>query len=225
MRRAFLALLARDIRLAAGIGGGGGMAVFFFLTVVAIVPLGVGPDRAMLELLAPGMLWVGLLLASLLTLDRMFQADVEDGSFDLLSMGPLPLELVAVAKSVAHWVVTGLPLVIAAPVLGILLNLPPERMPLLIAAMLVGTPALSFIGAVGAAITVGVRRGGLLASLLVLPFYIPVLIFGVGAIEAAAGGFEGQAGMQAMLLLGALALASVAIGPFGAAAALRANLR
>lgn len=225
MRRAFLALLARDIRLAAGIGGGGGMAVFFFLTVVAIVPLGVGPDRPVLELLAPGMLWVGLLLASLLTLDRMFQADVEDGTFDLLSMGPLPLELVAVAKSLAHWVVTGLPLVIAAPVLGILLNLPPESMPLLLVAMLAGTPALSFIGAVGAALTVGVRRGGLLASLLVLPFYIPVLIFGVGAVEAAAGGFEGQAGMQALLLLGALTLASFAIGPIGAAAALRANLR
>lgn len=225
MRRAFLALLARDIRLAAGIGGGGGMAVFFFLTVVAIVPLGVGPDRPVLELLAPGMLWVGLLLASLLTLDRMFQADVEDGTFDLLSMGPLPLELVAVAKSLAHWVVTGLPLVIAAPVLGILLNLPPESMPLFVVAMLVGTPALSFIGAVGAALTVGVRRGGLLASLLVLPFYIPVLIFGVGAIEAAAAGFEGQVGMQALLLLGALTLASFAIGPIGAAAALRANLR
>ena len=225
MRRAFLALLARDIRLAAGIGGGGGMAVFFFLTVVAIVPLGVGPDRPVLELLAPGMLWVGLLLASLLTLDRMFQADVEDGTFDLLSMGPLPLELVAVAKSLAHWVVTGLPLVIAAPVLGILLNLPPESMPLLVVAMLAGTPALSFIGAVGAALTVGVRRGGLLASLLVLPFYIPVLIFGVGAVEAAAGGFEGQAGMQALLLLGALTLASFAIGPIGAAAALRANMR
>lgn len=225
MRRAFLALVARDIRLAAGIGGGGGMAVFFFLTVIAIVPLGVGPDRPVLELLAPGMLWVGLLLASLLTLDRMFQADVEDGTFDLLSMGPLPLELVAVAKSLAHWVVTGLPLVLAAPVLGILLNLPPESMPLLVLAMLVGTPALSFIGAVGAALTVGVRRGGLLASLLVLPFYIPVLIFGVGAVEAAAGGFEGQAGLQALLLLGALTLASFAIGPIGAAAALRANLR
>lgn len=225
MRRAFLALVARDIRLAAGIGGGGGMAVFFFLTVVAIVPLGVGPDRPVLELLAPGMLWVGLLLASLLTLDRMFQADVEDGSFDLLSMGPLPLELVAVAKSLAHWVVTGLPLVVAAPILGLLLNLPPESMPLLVVAMLVGTPALSFIGAVGAALTVGVRRGGLLASLLVLPFYIPVLIFGVGAVEAAAGGFEGQVGMQALLLLGALTLASFAIGPIGAAAALRANLR
>lgn len=201
------------------------MAVFFFLVVVAIVPLGVGPDRPMLERLAPGMLWVALLLAALLTLDRLFQADCEDGSLDLLSAGPLPLELVAVAKSLAHWLVTGLPLVIAAPVLGLLLNLPPETMPALVLAMLVGTPALSFIGALGAALTVGIRRGGLLASLLVLPFYIPVLIFGVGAASAASGGFEGEAGRQALLLLGAVTLGSFVIGPFGAAAALRANLR
>jgi heme exporter protein B len=225
MSRAFFALLLRDIRLAAGVGGGGGMAVFFFLVVVAIVPLGVGPDRPMLERLAPGMLWVALLLAALLTLDRLFQADNEDGSLDLLSAGPLPLELVAVAKSLAHWLVTGLPLVIAAPVLGLLLSLPPETMPSLILAMLVGTPALSFIGAVGAALTVGIRRGGLLASLLVLPFYIPVLIFGVGAASAASAGFEGEAGRQALLLLGAITLGSLVIGPFGAAAALRANLR
>lgn len=225
MSRAFFALLLRDIRLAAGVGGGGGMAVFFFLVVVAIVPLGVGPDRPMLERLAPGMLWVALLLAALLTLDRLFQADNEDGSLDLLSAGPLPLELVAVAKSLAHWLVTGLPLVIAAPVLGLLLSLPPETVPSLILAMLVGTPALSFIGAVGAALTVGIRRGGLLASLLVLPFYIPVLIFGVGAASAASAGFEGEAGRQALLLLGAITLGSLVIGPFGAAAALRANLR
>jgi len=225
MSRAFFALLLRDIRLAAGVGGGGGMAAFFFLVVVAIVPLGVGPDRPMLERLAPGMLWVALLLAALLTLDRLFQADNEDGSLDLLSAGPLPLELVAVAKSLAHWLVTGLPLVIAAPVLGLLLSLPPETMPSLILAMLVGTPALSFIGAVGAALTVGIRRGGLLASLLVLPFYIPVLIFGVGAASAASAGFEGEAGRQALLLLGAITLGSLVIGPFGAAAALRANLR
>jgi len=225
MSRAFLALLLRDIRLAAGVGGGGGMAVFFFLVVIAIVPLGVGPDRPMLERLAPGMLWVALLLAALLTLDRLFQADSEDGSLDLLSAGPLPLELVAVAKSLAHWLVTGLPLVIAAPVLGLLMSLPTETMPSLVLAMLVGTPALSFIGAVGAALTVGIRRGGLLASLLVLPFYIPVLIFGVGAASAASAGFEGEAGRQALLLLGAITLGSLVVGPFGAAAALRANLR
>lgn len=225
MRHAFLALLARDIRLAVRLGGGGGMAVFFFLVVVAIVPLGVGPDRPLLAALAPGMLWIALLLASLLTLDRVFQSDHEDGSLDLLSAGVLPLELVAVAKALAHWIVTGLPLVIAAPLLGVLLNLPSDAALPLTFAMLIGTPALSFLGSVGAALTVGIRRGGLLASLLVLPFYIPVLIFGVGAAAAASGGFEGEAGRQAFLLLGAVTLASVAIGPVAAAAALRANLR
>lgn len=225
MRRAFLALLLRDLRLAARLGGGGGMAVFFFLVVVAIVPLGVGPDKALLSLIAPGMLWVALLLAALLTLDRLFQADFEDGSLDLLSMGVLPLELVAAAKALGHWLTTGLPLVVAAPLLGLLLNLPVASFPALLLAMLVGTPALSFLGAIGAALTVGVRRGGLLASLLVLPFYIPVLIFGVGAAEAASAGFEGDAGFQSLLFLGAVTLGSFVLGPIGAAAALRANLR
>ena len=225
MRRAFLALLLRDLRLAARLGGGGGMAVFFFLVVVAIVPLGIGPDKALLSLIAPGMLWVALLLAALLTLDRLFQADFEDGSLDLLSMGALPLELVAVAKALGHWLTTGLPLVVAAPVLGLLLNLPVASFPALLLAMLVGTPALSFLGVIGAALTVGVRRGGLLASLLVLPFYIPVLIFGVGAAEAASAGFEGDAGVQSLLFLGAVTLGSFVLGPVGAAAALRANLR
>ncbi|MBO6677293.1 heme exporter protein CcmB [Parvibaculum sp.] len=225
MSRAFLALLLRDLRLAARLGGGGGMAVFFFLVVIAIVPLGVGPDRPLLASLAPGMLWVALLLAALLTLDRLFQADYEDGSLDLLSTGPLPLELVAVAKALAHWIVTGLPLVVSAPLLGVLLNLPSAAALPLTLAMLIGTPALSFLGSVGAALTVGIRRGGLLASLLVLPFYIPVLIFGVGAAAAASGGFEGEAGRQAFLLLGAVTLASFAVGPLAAAAALRANLR
>ncbi len=225
MRRAFLALLLRDLRLAARLGGGGGMAVFFFLVVVSIVPLGIGPDKALLSLIAPGMLWVALLLAALLTLDRLFQADFEDGSLDLLSMGTLPLELVAVAKALGHWLTTGLPLVVAAPLLGLLLNLPAASFPALLLAMLVGTPALSFLGAIGAALTVGIRRGGLLASLLVLPFYIPVLIFGVGAAEAASTGFEGDAGLQSLLFLGAVTLASFVLGPIGAAAALRANLR
>jgi len=225
MRRAFLALLLRDLRLAARLGGGGGMAVFFFLVVVAIVPLGIGPDKALLSLIAPGMLWVALLLAALLTLDRLFQADFEDGSLDLLSMGALPLELVAVAKALGHWLTTGLPLVVVAPVLGLLLNLPVASFPALLLAMLAGTPALSFLGAIGAALTVGVRRGGLLASLLVLPFYIPVLLFGVGAAEAASAGFEGDAGVQSLLFLGAVTLGSFVLGPVGAAAALRANLR
>ena len=225
MSRAFLALLMRDTRLAMRLGGGGGMAVFFFLVVIAIVPLGVGPDRPLLAALAPGMLWVALLLAALLTLDRLFQADHEDGTLDLLSTGVLPLELVAVAKALAHWLVTGLPLVVAAPLLGVLLNLPSAAAMPLTLAMLIGTPALSFLGSIGAALTVGIRRGGLLASLLVLPFYIPVLIFGVGAAAAASSGIEGEAGRQAFLLLGAVTLASLAVSPLAAAAALRANLR
>lgn len=225
MSRAFLALLVRDTRLAMRLGGGGGMAVFFFLVVIAIVPLGVGPDRPLLAALAPGMLWVALLLAALLTLDRLFQADHEDGTLDLLSTGVLPLELVAVAKALAHWLVTGLPLVVAAPLLGVLLNLPSAAALPLTLAMLIGTPALSFLGSIGAALTVGIRRGGLLASLLVLPFYIPVLIFGVGAAAAASSGIEGEAGRQAFLLLGAVTLASLAVSPLAAAAALRANLR
>lgn len=226
MIRAFLVLLARDLRIAVRLGGGGGMAVFFFLVVVAIVPLGVGPDQAFLSRLAPGMLWVALLLAALLTLDRLFQSDYEDGSLDILSMGLLPLELVVVAKALGHWLTTGLPLVVAAPLLGVLLNLPAASFPALLLAMLVGTPALSFLGAIGAALTVGVRRGGLLASLLVLPFYIPVLIFGVAAAAGTAStSVEGEAGLQSLLFLGALTLGSFVLGPIGAAAALRANLR
>lgn len=223
MMRAFLSLVRRDVQLAVRLGGGGGMAVFFFLVVVSIVPFGIGPDLNLLGKIAPGLLWVALLLSSLLTLDRLFQADYEDGTLDILTMGGLPLELTACAKSIAHWLTTGLPLVVAAPLLGLLLNLEMAHFRTLVLAMLVGTPALSFLGAIGAALTVSVRRGGLLASLLVLPFYIPVLIFGV----AAAGGAVAMpgAGHQGLLLLGAVALASLVIGPVASAAALRANLR
>jgi heme exporter protein B len=223
MIRAFLSLVRRDIALAVRVGGGGGMAVFFFLVTVTIVPLGIGPNLKLLAEIAPGMLWVALLLSSLLTLDRLFQADFEDGTLDILSMGKLPLELVAGAKAVAHWLTTGLPLVVAAPLLGLLLNLDAHVFPQLVLAMLIGTPALSFLGSIGAALTVSVRRGGLLASLLVLPFYVPALIFGVAA-AGGAGAVPG-AGHQGLLLLGAVALASLVIGPVASAAALRASLR
>jgi heme exporter protein B len=228
MVRAFMALIRRDTGLAVRVGGGGGMAVFFFLVVVTVVPLGIGPNLKLLGQIAPGMLWVALLLSALLTLDRLFQADFEDGSLDLLMMGGLPLELAVAAKALSHWLTTGLPLVIAAPLLALLLNLDAAAFPPLITAMLAGTPALSFLGAVGAALTVSVRRGGLLASLLVLPFYIPVLIFGVGAASAAGmvGGDPGTAAAhQSLLLLGAVTLASLVVGPVAGAAALRANLR
>jgi len=225
MTRAFFALIGRDLRLAARIGGGGGMAVFFFLAVVAVVPLGVGPDLNLLARIAPGMLWVALLLSSLLTLDRLFQADYEDGSLDLLAMGRLPLEFVAAAKATGHFLTTGLPLVVAAPLLGLMLNLEVSAFPALMLAMLAGAPALSFLGVIGAALTVGIRRGGLLASLLVLPFYIPVLIFGVSAARAALFGFPDGVAGQSLALLGAVTLASLVFGPVAAAAALRANLR
>ncbi len=225
MMRAFQILLVRDTKLAIRVGGGAGMAVFFFLTVIAIVPLGIGPNLKLLANIAPGMLWVALLLSALLTLDRLFQADYEDGSLDLLMTGALPLELVAAAKALSHWLTTGLPLVVAAPLLGLLLNLETSAFGPLVLAMLIGTPALSFLGAIGAALTVSIRRGGLLASLLVIPFYIPVLIFGVAA--AGGGGVSAVpgAGGQSLLLLGAVALVSLVLGPVAAAAALRANLR
>lgn len=223
MRRAFWALLRRDVRLATQVGGGGGMAVFFFLVVITLLPLGIGPNLKLLGQIAPGLLWVALLLSSLLTLDRLFQADFEDGTLEALTLGHLPLELTVVAKIMAHWLTTGLPLVVATPLLGLLLNLGGDQFGPLILAMAIGTPALSLMGAIGAALTVSLRRGGLLASLLVMPFYIPVLIFGV----AAAGGEDALAGAshQALLLLGAVTLVSFVIGPMAAAAALRANLR
>lgn len=222
---AFFALVQRDVRLATRVGGGGGMAVFFFLIVLSIVPFGIGPDFNLLTRIAPGMLWVALLLSALLTLDRLFQADQEDGTLDLLVLAPQPLELTVLAKAVSHWLTTGLPLVIAAPILGLMLNLPLEGMLPLMGAMLIGSPALSLLGAVGAALSVGVRRGGLLISLLVLPFYVPVLIFGVSASRAALVAVPGDLGGQSLLLLGAVSLASLVVGPVGGAAALRVAVK
>lgn len=222
---AFLALVRRDVRLATRVGGGGGMAVFFFLIVLSVVPFGIGPDINLLTRIAPGMLWVALLLSALLTLDRLFQADQEDGTLDLLVLAPQPLELAVLAKAVSHWLTTGLPLVVAAPILGLMLNLPLDGMLPLMGAMLIGSPALSLLGAVGAALAVGVRRGGLLISLLVLPFYVPVLIFGVSASRAALVAVPGDLGGQSLLLLGAVSLASLVVGPVGGAAALRVAVK
>ena len=225
MGRAIGALIARDLKLAVRAGGGGGMAVFFFLITVTVVAVGVGPNLSLLARIAPGILWVALLLSSLLTLDRVFQADLEDGTLDLLAMGPLPLEAIAASKAFSHWLTTGLPLLIAAPLLGLLLNLPVNVFPSLILSMAIGTPALSFLGAIGAALTVGVRRGGLLASLLVVPFYVPVLIFGVGAADEAISGAPPGVMMQALSFLAAVTLASLVIGPVAAAAGLRGALK
>jgi heme exporter protein B len=219
---AFGALVLRDIRLAMRQGGGGGMAVAFFLIVVSILPLGIGPDLNLLARIAPGVLWVALLLASLLTLDRLFHADYEDGSLELLSLGALPLELVVVAKALAHWVTTGLPLAVAAPALGILLNLDAAAFAPLFVTMLAGTPGLNFVGAIGAALTLSVRRGGLLVSILILPLFVPTLIFGVAAVNAV---IVGPAPFgPPFLILCALSLASIVLAPLAAAAALRLAL-
>lgn len=222
---AFWGLIRREVRLAVRVGGGGGMAVFFFLLTISVVPLGIGPDLNLLSRIAPGMLWVALLLSNLLTLDRLFQADQEDGSLDLLLLGPLPLELAVLAKAIAHWLTTGVPLLLAAPVLGLLLNLPIEGFLPLMGAMLVGSPALSLLGAIGAALSIGVKRGGLLISLLVLPLYLPVLIFGVSAVRGALVATPGDFGERSLLFLGAVTLVSLVLGPIGGAMALRAAVK
>jgi heme exporter protein B len=216
------ALLSRDLRLALRSGGGAGLGLAFFLVVVLLVPLGVGPDQERLAAVAPGTLWIAALLACLLSLDRLFQADAEDGTLDILALAPLPLEAVVALKALAHWLTTGLPLVAIAPVLAVTLGLPAGAYPWLLASLAVGTPALSFLGAIGAAVTVGIRRGGLLLSILVLPLYVPSLIFGARVVAAAA---EGGDPLPALLLLAGLTLFILAAAPFAAAAALRINLR
>ncbi len=213
------ALLVRDMRLAVRVGGGALMGVLFFLIVVTLVPFAVGPDLAQLQRIGPAILWIGALLASLLALDRLFAADHEDGSLDLLLMGRAPLELVVLVKAAAHWITTGLPLVLVTPLLGLFLNLEPSAIGRTALALLLGTPALTCIGLVGAALSVALRRGGLLLPVLVLPLTVPVLIFGVAASSAPAA-----APATALMILGALTLMSVVLGPFAAAAALRHGL-
>lgn len=217
-----IALLLRDLRLAVRAGGGFGLGLAFFLIVTVLIPFGVGPESALLSRIAPGILWVGALLACLLSLDRIFALDWEDGSLDLLATSPLPLEGVVTIKALAHWLTTGLPLVLAAPVFALLLNLAPAGYPWLILSLLCGTPALSVIGTFGAALTVGLKRGGLLLSLLVLPLYVPTLIFGA---EVARRGADGLGVSVPMLMLGGISAGVVALLPFASAAVLRINLR
>jgi len=213
------ALFIRDIRLAIRVGGGGGIGVLFFLIVVVLIPFAVGPDLNLLARLGPAILWLGALLASLLTLDRLFAVDHEDGSLDLLLMSDTPLELAVAAKAAAHWLTTGLPLVIATPLLGLFMNLDAKASAAVMLTLLAGTPALTFIGLIGAALSVALRRGGLLLAVLVLPLTVPVLIFGVAASNAA---IVGPLPFGApFTILCALTLISAVIGPFAAAAALR----
>jgi heme exporter protein B len=212
------ALVRRDMLLALRQGGGAGTALGFFLTVVVLLPLGIGPDLALLQRIAPGALWIALLLSVLLSSERIFQADYEDGSLELFTLGPVALEFVVAAKAVAHWLTAGLPLALAAPLLGFLLNLAPGLVLPLALAMVTGSLALSLLASLGAAVTVGLRRGGLLISLIVLPLYVPVMIFGVAA--SSGGEFA-----PPYMILAAIVLVSIVVVPFAAAAALRAHMR
>ncbi len=219
--RAFLVVVRRDLRLALRQGGDAALVAGFFILTIILFPFGVGPEAALLARIGSGIVWVVALLAALLSLDRLFLADYEDGSLEDLVLAPLPLELVVLAKVLAHWLVTGLPLALLAPLLGLLLGLHPAGYGALVAGMALGTPSLSLIGAVGAALTLGARRGGVLLSLLVLPLYIPILILGAGAVE---GAISGLGARPHLLLLGAIALAALPLAPLAAAAAVRQAL-
>jgi heme exporter protein B len=217
---AFRALLFRDMKLAFRAGGGATLAMSFFALITTIWPFGVGADLMLLARIAPGVLWVSAALASLLSLDRLFQADFEDGSLDVLVLSPMPLELAATAKILAHWLTTALPLVLLSPVLGLVLNLPALGYVPLFLSLLIGTPALSAVGAIGAALTLSIRRGGLILALIVLPLLTPTLIFGAGAVSGAIDG----TGNGAFGLLAAFSLAAVGLSPFAAAASVRLNV-
>lgn len=219
---ALLALVRRDIRIALRAGGGALIGVLFFLTVVVVIPFALGPDIALLRKIGPSILWLGAMLASLLTLDRLFTADQDDGSLDLIVMSRAPLELSCAAKALAHWLAVGVPLIVATPFIGILLNLDGPATLAVALTLLIGTPALTFTGMVGAALAVTLRRGGLLLAIVVLPLSIPVLIFGVAASNAAV--VEGVPFGAPFSILCALSLASFVIGPFAAAASLRQGL-
>ena len=219
---AFWHLVRRDLQLAWKEGGTVGVALGFYLVVVTMLPLSLGPDLNLLSRIAPGLLWVALLLATLLSLGRLFETDFEDGSLEVLATSALPLEAIAAAKSLAHWLTIGIPLTILAPVLGLLVNLPLEAYGVLVATMLAGTPAVSFIGAIGAALTLRARRGGVLIALLMLPLFVPTLLFGIEAVSAdltGSGGF-----LPAFLILEAISLASIVLAPLAAALALRFQL-
>jgi heme exporter protein B len=217
----FVQLVGRDLRLALRQRADAGMVVLFFVLTASLFPFAVGPEANLLARIAPGVIWVTALLAVLLSLERLFLADYEDGTLELLALSPLPLELAVLAKALAHWLTTGLPLVLAAPLIAVLYNMDMAGLPVLILAMMLGTPSLSLIGAIGAALTLGARRGGVLIPLLALPLNVPVLIFGVGAIDAAMAGFGAR---PQLLILGALFLVALVTAPLAGAAALRQAL-
>lgn len=215
---AFVALLARDVKLAYRQASDSMTVLAFFVLATILFPLAVGPEPGILARIGAGVVWVAALLAAMLSMDRMFQGDYDDGTLELLVISPTPLELCVLAKAGAHWLTTGLPLIVAAPLMGLFLNLDPQGYATLLLALALGTPSLSLIGSVGAALVLGARRGGALLSLLILPLFVPVLIFGVGAVEAALTDISARA---QLLVLAALTLGALALTPWAAAAALR----
>ena len=217
----FLLIIGRDLHLALKHGTESMMVVMFFVIAVVLFPFGVGPEPNILARIGPGVIWVAALLASMLSLERLFQADYEDGSLELLALQPIQLEVVVMAKVAVHWLTTGLPVIVAAPLLAVLMNMEASGFPVLIAALALGTPSLSLIGAIGAALILGSRRGGILLSLLVLPLYIPVLIFGVSAVDAVIGGFSAK---PQLLILSGFLLAALPLCPWAGAAAVRQGL-
>ena len=216
--RLYPAIVRRDLRLVLRHGADSLMVMVFFILAVALFPFGVGPEANILARIGPGVIWVAALFASMLSLERLFQTDYEDGSLELLALIPAPMGLIVLAKVAAHWVTTGLPLIVAAPILAVSLNMEADGFWALIAALALGTSTLSLIGAVGAALVLGSRRAGVLLSLLILPLYIPVLIFGVGAVDAAVAGLSVR---PHLLILGGLLAGAVALCPWASAAALR----
>ena len=222
MRRALLAMLRRDVLLGWRQGGGAAAALSFVLSVLVMVPLAIGPDQSLLQRLAPGIMWLTLLLAVLLTAERIFQQDYEDGTIDAFISSPQPLELISCCKALAHWLTVSLPLALLLPFLAIMLNIKTASIPVLLMAMVLGSLSLSLLASIGGAITAGLRRGGLLVNLLILPLYVPVLVFGVSASLAETTP-QGPGG--SLVVTGAVALFSLAIQPWAAAAALRAYLR
>jgi heme exporter protein B len=218
----FLALLRRDLRLALRQGFDAALVIVFFVLAAVLFPFAIGPDPALLAPIAGGVVWVTALLASLLSLERLFLADYQDGALDLLALAPQPLSAIVLAKVTAHWLTTGLPLMVATPMVGILLGAPLAAIVPLLASLALGTPSLSLIGAIGAGLSLGARRGGVLIPLLVLPLYLPVLIFGAAAVEA---GLNGASLYAPLAILGALLLAALPLAPLAAAAAVRNALR
>jgi heme exporter protein B len=211
----------RDLRLAARSGGSAALALGFFALVATLVPLGIGADLKLLARVAGGVLWVAAVLAALLSLDRLFQGDFEDGSLDVIALSPLSLESVSLTKILAHWLSTGLPLTLISPLLALLFNLAPGASEVLFVSLLVGTPAVSAVGAIGASLTLSLKRGGLILPLIVLPLLTPAVIFGAGAVAA---WMDGTGGGEALWLLAAFAAAACLLSPFAAAGAVRLNL-